>query len=259
MFNKEPSKKNLFITLILLLITWGVTIWLFHYLTDPQKRSETFHFTLVFICFLELLFFGFFAGLFIPLFKKGMVWALYPSIGAVVGWYIIFSLGIVICYNLISFWITFPKIYFTVLTIESLIFLLILGSIIILNIYKKSEDTEIEKERSELRNISSKVQEIHQNFLNCKDFFPVEDFREVEKDIRILKERFQFCTPFGRAISGVGEIEEKILSQIASLGNLILSIHSSKEEEIKNILENIKLQTASIIQAMERREKLLIK
>lgn len=259
MLNKELSKTGLLVTIGLLIITWVVTIWLFHYLTNPQTRPETFGFTLAFICFLEFLSFGYFAGLFIPNFREGVVQALYPVIGMIVGLYVALSMAIIIAYNLFSIFVSSPKAYFTTLTVESLVFLIILGSIIVLNAYRKKEDTGMEKEGEELIDISLKVQEIYQNFLNCKEFFAIQDFRDVETSVRKLKEKFQFCTPFGRSNSGVADLEEKIQNQIVSLGKLVSTIHSSKEEELGELLENIKYLTAIILQAMERREKLLIK
>jgi len=259
MMNKEPAKTGFLITIGLLIITWVVTIWLFHYLTDPKTRSELFGFNLAFICFLELLSFGYFAFLFIPKFRKGVVWALYPVIGITVGLYVALSVVIVIGYNFFSIFVSSPKAYFTTLVVESLFFLIILGSIIVLNAYKKVEDIGIEKEWKGLVNISVKVQEIYQQFLNCKEFLAIQDFRDVEKDIRKLKEKFQFCTPFGRSNSEVVDLEEQIQNQITSLGKLILTIPSTKKEELGKLLENIKHLTATTLQAMERREKLLIK
>jgi len=259
MLNKEPSKTGLLVTIGLLIISWVVTIWLFHYLTDPQTRSEIFGFNLAFICFLEFLVFGYFAGLFIPNFRKDVVWALYPVIGIIIGLYITVSVITVVGYNFFSIFVSSPKAYFTTLTVETLFFLILLSSVVVLNVYKKVEDTEIERERKRLIDLSVKVQEIYQNFLNCKEFFAIQDFRDVEKDIRKLKEKFQFCTPFGRSNSEVANLEEEIQNQIVSLGKLILTISSTKKEELGRLLENIKYLTGVTLQAMERREKLLIK
>ena len=260
MVNKEPSKTGFLVTIGLLIITWVVTIWLFHYLTDPQTRSETFGFTLAFICFLEFLCFGYFAVLFIPNFRKGVVWALYPVFGVIVGLYVALSLLIVIGYNLFSLFISSPKAYFTVLTVESLIFFIVLGLIVILNKYKKVEDIRIEEEKRGLANLFVEVQGLHQNFLNCKESLDIQTYREIEIDLRKLKERFQFCTPFGRSNSKeVVEIEKEIQSRIASLGNLVVKIPSAKKEELEKMIKALKHLIAIILQAMERREKLLIK
>lgn len=255
MLNREPNKNGLFITAGLLILTLVVTIWLFFYLSNPQARSETFGFTLVFICFLEFLAFGYFAGNF----RKHVVWALYPVIGIIIGLYITVSVITVVGYKFFSIFVSSPKAYCTALTVETLFFLILLSSVVVLNLYKKVEDTEIERERKRLIDISVKVQEIYQNFLNCKEFFTIQDFRDVEKDIRKLKEKFQFCTPFGRSNSEVANLEEEIQNQIVSLDKLILTISSTKKEELGRLFENIKYLTAVTLQAMERREKLLIK
>jgi len=147
MANQEPSRTGLLITIGLFVITCLVTIWLFHYLTEPQNRSETFVFTLIFVCFLEFLSFGYFATLMIPNFRKGIVGALYPVIGVTIGLYVAVSLVVIVLYNILYVFINSPKVYFTAVTVESVLFLILLGSIIVLNAYKKVEDTIIENER----------------------------------------------------------------------------------------------------------------
>lgn len=259
MSNREPNKNGLFITVGLLILSLVVTIWLFFYLSNPQARSETFGFTLFFVCFLEFLFFGYFIVLFILGLRKRIVVAIYPSIGFIISLYILVSVIIIIAHNLLSIWVKSPKAYFVVLSIETLIFLIILSSIIVLNKYKKGEDIQTEAEKTELTNLSVKMQEIYQNFTNCKSYFELQAYRNVERDMRKLKEKFQFCTPFGRSVPEVEEIEKQIEDKILSLGKLINDIPAMPKEELAKRLENIKSLITSIIQAMERREKLLIK
>ncbi|MEM3112757.1 MAG: hypothetical protein QXY90_06935 [Candidatus Anstonellales archaeon] len=257
--NKEPTKTGFFITLGLMVLTWIVTIWLFHYLTNSQTRSETFGFTLTFVCFLELMAFGYFAFLFLPALRKTGVWAIYPVMGIIIGLYVLVSLVIVTGYNLLSIFVLSPKTYFTALTIESLIFLIILGSIIILNAYKKVEDIHIEKEKRELANLSVNIQEAYQKFLGCRGFLDIQTYREVEANLRKLKERFSFCTPFGRSDAEVKMIEEQIQTQIASLAQLVGAIPSASKEKLDSVIKDINHFTIVILHAVERREKLLIK
>jgi len=291
--NRESSKIRLLATIGLLVVIWMVTIWFFHYLTDPETRSETFTFTVGFVCFLEFLTGGNFAVLFVPKFRKGIVWALYPIISIIVGLYVLVSVGIVIGYNLSHILIGSPKAYFIALTIESVIFMTVLGFIIMLNAYKKGEDTTIQREAAELTKLSVRVQEIYQDFVNRRGLLDVQTYRDIESDLQKLKEKFQFCTPFGRLETKASDvaktsvisryqqklgkwqeegynvsefkrkwfdtIEEKILDQIASLGKLINEIPSSSEAELGKKIENIKYLIAATSQAMERRERLLIK
>jgi len=259
MSSKEPSKTGILITIGLLVVTWVVTIWLFHYLTNPKGRSETFDFTLSFVCFLEFLTFGYFALLFIPNFRKRAIWALYPVIGVITNVYVAVSMVIVIGYNLFSFILSSRTAYFTALTVASVVFLIVLGSIIVLNVYKKAEDIGIEKKRKGLTSISVRVQEIHQDFLNFRESINISNFRDAEADIRKLKERFQVCTPFGRPDFEVSNIEEEIQHHISSLGKLIADISSTPKEELGNTIEDIKRLAATALQTMERREKLLIR
>ncbi|MEM2144421.1 MAG: hypothetical protein QW279_03610 [Candidatus Jordarchaeaceae archaeon] len=256
---KEPTKTGFSITMGLMILTWIVTIWLFHSLTDPQTRSQTFGFTLVFICFLEFLAFGYFGFLFVPHSRKSVVWALYPTIGIVLGLYIVISLIIVVGDTFLSIFAHSPKAYFTTLAVESLIFLIVLGSILILNAYKKVEDTHVEKDKMELVNLSVSAQEIYQKFTTCKELLDIQIYRDVETDLRKLKERFSFCAPFGRPVAGVSDIEKEIRANLASLDRLITEIPVVSKERLDSIIKEIKNITLATLQAMERREKLLIK
>lgn len=259
MANQEPSKTGLFVTIGLFVITCLVTIWLFHYLIEPQNRSETFAFTLTFVCLLEFLSFGYFATLMIPNFRKKIVGALYPVIGVIIGLYVAVSLVVIVAYNILTFLINSPKAYFTTLTVESILFLILLGSIIVLNSYKKVEDTVIESERRGLINLSVTMQELYQNFLNHRSYLDIQTYRDIETKIRKLKERFQFCTPFGRSNKEVSNIEEEIQNYIVSLGKMSERIPSKPKDELGSLVKDIEDLTMRALQAMERREKLLMK
>lgn len=259
MSRKGSSKAGLVTVIGLLVITLIITIWLFHYLSSPEMRSQTFSFTLTFICILEALSFGYFTIMFMPHSKKSMVWALYPAIGVLIGVYVAVSVVIVIGYTLLSILVSSPKAYYTTLTIELLVFLIALGSIIILNAYKKVEDTGTEKEGKKLADLRAKMEEAHENFLDCKRLLEVQTCRNLEADITKLRERLQFCAPFGRSSAGVPDIENEIQIHIASLANLIAKIPSTPKEGVEKIAKKVKHLSNTTLRAMKRREKLLIK
>lgn len=259
MTKQEPSRTGLLIIIGLFAITCLMTIWLFHYLTEPQNRSDTFSFTLIFVCFLEFLSFGYLGTLMISNFRKGVVGPLYPVIGVTIGLYVAVSLVLIVLYNILYVFINSPKAYFTAITVESVLFLILLGSIIVLNPFKKEEDAVIESERRSLISLSVTAQEIYQNFLNYRSFFDNQTYRDIEAKIRKLKERFQFCTPFGRSNSGVSEIEEDIHNQITSLSKMIDDIPSKPKEELEKVIEDVEDITIRTLQTMETREKLLMK
>lgn len=257
--DKQPPRNGLPITLGLLVISWGITVWLFHYLTNPVTRSGTFGFTLAYVCFLELLFFGYFAALFIPRFRKSTVWAIYPTIGIIVASYLVVSLGTVIVYNLLSVVIASPKGYFAALAVESVLFVMVLGVVVVLNAHKKAEDSAVQKERSELVNLAVAVQEIYQSFTNCREFLDIESYRDVEQDIRKLKEKFQFCTPFTRSNGEVAQLEKQIHEHIETLWKAVGELGTKNDGERNTVLQRIRNATHISLQAMERRERLLIK
>ena len=253
--NRDPSKTGLIIISFLFLITLGVTIWLFFYLTTSESRSETFGLTVGFICFLEILSFGFFALLFIPSIRKHIVWAIYPTIRLILTVYIIMSVIIVVVFNIISS----PTAYYIALVINTLVFLLIASPIIFLNVYKKTEDINIRKENKGLIDHYVSVQEVYQGFQNSKEMLDIHTYRDIDIDLRKLKERFQYCTPFGRSNMRAANIEKDIQSRLSILNELIVKLSTASENEKKCLLEDIKLNTVTALQEMERREKLLIK
>jgi len=103
------------------------------------------------------------------------------------------------------------------------------------------------------------VQEVYQNLLNHRTFLDSQTYRDTEAKIRKLKEKFQFCTPFGRPNSEASNIEEEIQNQVLSLGKMIGDIPSKTKEELEKLVKDIEDITIRTLQAMERREKLLIK
>jgi hypothetical protein len=183
---------------------------------------------------------------------------IYLAIASTTILYILVLVATIIAYKHFSSHIS-SLLYYGILIIELVTFIIVLGLFIMLNKHRELENIQMETEKRELTNLSVKVQEIHQNFTNYKSLFEVQAYRNVERDIRKLKEKLQFCTPFGRSVPEVEEIEKQIEDEILSLGKLISDIQSTPKEELAKTLENIKYLTTSIVQAMERREKLLIK
>lgn len=255
MENKEHDKTGLVVSAILLLITLIVTIWLFYYLTEPQKRSETFGFTLAFVCFLEVISFGYFITLTIPSFKEKIVAGLYPSIGIIIGFYVAVSLIIIFLFNII---VNSPETYFIFVIVESLIFLLLFGVLVVINAQKKSEDITIHEERKGLIDLSVSVQKIHQNFLNSKNSMDLEIYREIEPMMRKLKERFQFCTPFGHS-NTTSLLEQEIKQKIDRLSTLVEILPAGTKSTANTLTVEVKHITDVILQSMERRERLLLK
>lgn len=255
MGTKGHDKTGLVVSTLLLFITLIVTVWLFYYLTEPQKRSETFGFTLTFVCFLEVISFGYFIALTVPSFKEKIVAGLYPSIGIIIGLYVAVSFTIIFLFNLI---INSPEAYFISVIVESLIFLIPLGALVAINAKKKSEDITIHEERKNLLDLSVSVQKIYQNFLNSKNSIDLENYREIEPLIRKLKERLQFSTPFGHSDT-VSSLEQEIKQNIDRLSTLVDILPSGTKNTANILSVEIKHITNAVLQSLERRERLLIK
>ena len=125
------------ISIILFLLTIIVTIWLFHYLSNEDNRLDTFHFTLFYCCFIELIFYSYIFLFFVPSFKNNIVWAIYPSIGLIIGIYIAVSAILMVGHGILFIFLESSRSYYTSIVITNLIFLFIIGLTIILSIKTK--------------------------------------------------------------------------------------------------------------------------
>ncbi len=126
MSRNESSNSALLVALVLFLVTCGVTVWLFLDLSEPAARSATFGFTLAFVCYLELLAFGYVALLTVPRLRGGVVAIPMPMVGGVLGLYLALSIGIIL-------FVSAAKVYYTTVLIVSLLFFLLLGALSMMN------------------------------------------------------------------------------------------------------------------------------
>lgn len=252
-------KVALALIIVLLIVTWSVTIWLFYYLTDPGSRSESFGLTLRFVCFLEFLLFGYFCMPLVLGNTQHFSWPLYPAIGIILVFYVVVSLAIIIDYNGASLLINSYKRYTTGLAVESLIFLVLVGSIIVLNIYVSRDKIRRREEGRALTSASVRIREIHRDFVNCRQHLEAQAYRDIEFSIRKLKERFDFCTPFGRGGAKVGELEERIERSVSSIAGLVAAIPSAEGERLQDVLQRLRDLTSCALLDMEQRERLLVR
>lgn len=114
-------------------------------------------------------------------------------------------------------------------------------------------------EQKALVNLSVAVLEVYQKFLSCKGSLDTESYRRAESQIRKLKERFQFCTPFGRGGAEVAAVEQEVRSNLASLSQKIDEISAAAKTSLPDVMKEVEGLTAKALQAMERREKLLVR
>ena len=101
--------------------------------------------------------------------------------------------------------------------------------------------------------------EIYQQFLNSRRCLNETDYIGTEPHLKKLKERFQFCTPFDRSPPSDPGIGDEIRNQIESLAQSVRALKSAPKEQLNSITQSIQQTTAEIVQAMERREKLLVR
>ncbi|HPD65455.1 MAG TPA: hypothetical protein P5050_07815 [Bacteroidia bacterium] len=137
-------KKSSFpwITTVLFIVVLATTIFLFFFLSDPEKRNKLFFFNLIYICFLEFIFFGYFAFTQILALSNFKIRpASYPVWGFLMITYIILSVIIVLVYNLAIDHLISKKFYVAVLLVLSVITFISAGFVLKLDrIQGESED-----------------------------------------------------------------------------------------------------------------------
>ncbi len=264
--DKKTSWVASLITIVLFIITLVITIWLFNYLIEPEMRSNTFNLTISFVCFLELLSFGYVFLSFVPNLAMRITLPLYQAIGVILGIYIAVSVASMIFYNMFSAFFGSPKAYLATLVLEFLAFLVILSSVVILNVFKSAEENALRQKRQELVQIIVDIEKIHLKFLNYEEMIDAENFRSIQFIMKRLEEMLQVSTPYQRQgdiesdnAKNIYEIETKIRETIVLLDQFVSEIPSVKGEELNKVLSNIKHLATTTLQMLERREKLLVK
>lgn len=129
------------ISLLLFVITAFVTVFLFYYLTEEKSRTSIFVFNLLYVCFLEFLFFGYIALL---KFSKIHSGAIYSVAGTVGIFYIISAVLLVLIYNIFLSRFVHVKFYISSIIILTTLTIITYGFLVKLDIHHK-ESTESER------------------------------------------------------------------------------------------------------------------
>jgi hypothetical protein len=254
----RTEKTGIRVVAILFVLTWFVTIYLFFLFVGQSYHSRSFGFAIAYISFLELLAFSYAAMPFIPAIRQRTVAALYPVVGIIIGAYVVRAVIISVITHTVPFFNS-PGGHIASIMIGILPCAFLLGTMLVLNSYQSSQNENIVRERANLSHLAAGVTEIYQQFLNNRRCLSEPDYIGTEPQLKKLKERFQFCTPFDRSPPGDPGIAADIQNQITSLAQSVRALTSAPKEELNSIAQSIQKTTAQILQAMERREKLLVR
>jgi hypothetical protein len=254
----RTEKTGIGVVAALFVLTWSVTIYLFFLFVGQGYHSGSFDVAIGYISFLELLAFSFVALPFFPSIRQRTLAALYPVVGIIIGTYVVRAMIISAITHAVPFFNS-PGAHVASILFGILPCAFLLGTMLVLNSYQAMQNEAVVRERTNLTQLAAGVMEIYQQFVNSRRCLNESDYIGTEPQLKKLKERFQFCTPFDRTPAGNPGIGEEIQNQIASLERSVRALTSAPKEEMNSLTHSIQQTTRQILQAMERREKLLVR
>ncbi|SHE39021.1 hypothetical protein SAMN05444274_101247 [Mariniphaga anaerophila] len=135
-------KRKINISLILLLCTIAVTVFLFLYWSKAESRTTLFAFNLGYTIFLELLFYGF---IYITRFSsKKVLGSTYSVLGSILFFYLIFGIAVILIFNLFLLFLISVKWYYSVIVVGTLFGVIATGFTLKLN-----NNVVVENEKAE--------------------------------------------------------------------------------------------------------------
>ncbi|MCB0539378.1 MAG: hypothetical protein KDE33_17820, partial [Bacteroidetes bacterium] len=124
-------RRKINISLVLLLCTIAVTVFLFFFWSKEENRTTIFAFNLGYTIFLELLFYGF---IYITRFNsKKILGSTYSVLGSILFFYLIFGVAVILVFNLFLVDLISVKWYYSVIVIGTLVGLISTGFTLKLN------------------------------------------------------------------------------------------------------------------------------
>lgn len=233
-------KKSNFpvVSTVLFFITAIVTVFLFYYLSEEKSRSFLFVFNLIYVCFLELLFFGYIA---LIRYSKVHTSSIYAAGGTLIISYILIAAVIVISYNLFLHQFLSDKLYITAIIIGSTLTIIIYGFLIKLNTHHTTT-TEFEKSKR----IS--LQLMVQNFELLQGRYErvVKSKNLVDKNqsgfansLEKLTTKIKFLPPSASENTNFLSIIQNYEQELKQTINQLETAEAGTEKDLKNKIENI--------------------
>lgn len=223
------------VSTVLFIITAIVTVFLFYYLSEEKTRSSLFIFNLIYVCFLEFLFFGYIA---LVRYSKVHSTAIYAAGGTLIISYIVIAAIIVISYNLFLNQFLSNKFYISAIVIGSTLTVIIYGFLLKLDTHHRV-NTEVDKSKR------LSLQSIVQNFELLQGKFE----RAVKSKNLIEKNQSGYTNSMEKLTSKL-----KYLSPSATENNKFLSIIQNYEQDLTQLINQF--ETTEIETAKEKKDNI---
>ena len=235
------------ISTVLFSISAVVTIFLFYYLSEEKTRSSLFVFNLVYICFLELLFFCYIA---LINYSKVHTNAIYAAGGSLIISYIIIAIVIVITYNLFLNQFLSKKLYFSTIIIGTTLTIIVYGFLIKLDTHHKTNEEIDKSKRLTLQSIIQNFELLQGKFertLRSKNIIEINQ-SGFANSMEKLTTKLKYLPP---SASGNNNFLSTIQYYEQDLKELINKLETSESETAKEVKENIDNTISVVVSEIE--------
>lgn len=235
------------ISTVLFSISAVVTIFLFYYLSEEKTRSSLFVFNLVYICFLELLFFCYIA---LINYSKVHTNAIYAAGGSLIISYIIIAIVIVITYNLFLNQFLSKKLYFSTIIIGTTLTIIVYGFLIKLDTHHKTNEEIDKSKRLTLQSIIQNFELLQGKFertLRSKNIIEINQ-SGFANSMEKLTTKIKYLPP---SASGNNNFLSTIQYYEQDLKELINKLETSESETAKEVKENIDNTISVVVSEIE--------
>jgi hypothetical protein len=258
MVTRDPSKTGAGILTVLWALTYALTIWLAIVLTNAATRSTTFAFDIFLACLLETMAYGYFAYLLWRRPKPRIGGGFLPATGVVVISYAAVSLLLVLCRVALYPTARSTRTYFIVLAVETLMFLVVLGAVLILNAHKTSEDEHHVADATRSMRTEDQLSEVLQTLTREGVRLEKNALHDTESALRRVMEKIAYSLPFGRIPSAAG-IEGEIAGEVSSLRDSLSRALDGTGTEPTSALTSVRRSVDRILDLMSRRDRLVVR
>ena len=241
--------KHSAFTLSLVLLTLIITIFLFLYLSSQDNRSSSFTFTLIYVCILEILFYGFLFGISATKENKKLLGASYSVIGTLLLFYLIYGLACVLFYNLLLSDFVSTRIYYSSIIIGSTLFIIILGFVLKLDTNQSESQKQDNFNKKNIRSITEGFELLERKYNRLLKNKSLPDISEstFTSNLQKLTTKIKFLPPnaitdseLTQSLGNIKERLEKLINDFEkSDGNSSISIKNQIDSLINNSIDKI--------------------
>jgi hypothetical protein len=233
-----------------------LTIWLSLTLTTAAARPSTFAFDVVIACLLETMVYGYFAFLIWRRPRPRVAGGFLPAVGVVLVAYAAVTALLVLGHGLLS-----PgssKWYFIALAVESLIFLVVLGAVLVLNTHKTAEDRQRVDSSVRTLRLEDQLSEALHALTTEGAKFEANALHDTASALRRAKEKFAYSMPFGH-VESAADVEGDIASEVSSLRDSLSRALTEAKADQAAVLTNVRRSADRILDLMARRDRIVVR